>query len=200
MTARTSVGYIIAEVRRLTGAGSAEYTVDSTSYFTDDQIERVLDSRRIRLVRQPLAYEYEINTSGTVVYKRARVGYGWLEDVSSENNFQITDSLGAVTGTADYTFSPEDGYVVFDNDQAGSTRYATGWIHNTYRAAVDLLTSWNSELARQPDFATDNMRVWRSQKQKAILDQIDVLKEMGAMAPKVEVVAMARSDMKVEFE
>jgi hypothetical protein len=200
MTTRTSVDYIIAEVRRLTGAGTAEFTVDAQSYFSDEQIERILDSRRARLSRHEVVFEPELSEGGgTSVYKNARIGYAWVEDNSSTADFKLTDSKGSIIGTANYTLSAEDGFITFSADQQGSSRYVTTWVHNPYSAAVDILTSWNSELARQPDFATDNMRVWRSQKQKAIKDQIDELKELAGMAPRVKTMTMHRSDIKVDW-
>jgi hypothetical protein len=200
MTTRTSVDYIIAEVRRLTGAGTAEFTVDSTSYFTDEQIEQVLDSRRLRLARHEIVFEPELSEGGgTSIYKNARIGYAWVEDASSTTAFKMTDSQGSIQATAGYTLSAEDGFITFTADQGGSSRFVTSWVHNPYKAAVDILTSWNSELARQPDFATDNMRVWRSQKQKAIAEQIKTLKDMAGMVPHIQVVPMNRSDVVVKF-
>lgn len=200
MTTRTSVDYIIAEVRRLTGAGTAEYTVDSTSYFTDEQIERILDSRRERLARHEVIYEPQLSEGGgTTVYKNARIGFAWVEDSSSTADFMITDSQGSIIGTTSYTFSPEDGFIQFTADQQGSSRYVTAWVHNPYKAAVDVLTSWASELARQPDFATDNMRVWRSKKHDAVQKQLETLKAMAGFAPHVNVVPMNRSDIKVSW-
>jgi hypothetical protein len=113
--------------------------------------------------------------------------------------FKMTDSQGSIQATAGYTLSAEDGFITFTADQGGSSRFVTSWVHNPYKAAVDILTAWNSGLARQPDFATDNMRVWRSQKQKAIAEQIKTLKDMAGMVPHIQVVPMNRSDVVVKF-
>lgn len=194
--ARETTAYLIAEVRRLTGAGTAEYAVDSTSYFTDNQIEQVLDSRRIRLARVPINYEYELS-GGTTIYTKGYVGYKWLEGTTSGGTagFIISNSQGSVIAGTLYTLSPEDGYVEFTADQHGSLRYVTGWIHNPYKAAVDILTSWIIELGKQVDWASDNMRVNRGQKAKALRGQIDLLKEMGNMAPNLMTVEMYRPDI-----
>lgn len=195
MAARTGVQYIVNEVRRISGAGTAEFTVDSTSYFSDDDIERILDSRRARLARHMVVFEPELSDGGgTTVYKRARIGYGWIEDIGA-GDFSITDSQGSAIGTGSYTLSPEDGYIVFDSDQAGSLRYITGWVHNPYKAAVDVLVSWSMHLSQQPDFETDNMKVTRSRKNEALRKQIDDLKKIAGMAPKIETVKMSRPDM-----
>lgn len=204
MATRSGTDYLIAEVRRLTGAGTAEYTIvhqsgGTVTYFTDEQIEQILDSRRVRLSRHQMVFEPELSTGGgTTVYKHARVGYGWLEAETAggtTSDFQITDSQGSIIGTANYTLSAEDGWISYATDQNGSARYITCWAHNPYKAAVDILSSWLSELSRHPDFQTDNMRVWRSQKAKMIRDQIADLKELAGMAPQVQVTYLDRSDI-----
>lgn len=203
MANRAGTDYIIAEVRRITGAGTAEYNlVDQAgatiTYYTDEQIERILDSRRIRMARHQVLYEPELNTGGTTIYQHAKIGFAWVEDESAggaDNNMKITDNVGSVIGTASYTFSAEDGYISFTADQTGSARYVTGWIHNPYKAAVDVLTSWLNELVKQPDFQTDNMRVWRSARAEAVRQQINDLKEMAGMAPYMETHSFDRSDI-----
>jgi len=203
MATRAGIDYIIDEVRRITGAGTAEYSlVDqagaTVTYYTDEQIERILDSRRIRMARHQVLYEPELNTGGTTIYQHAKVGFAWVEDETAggaDNNMKITDNVGSVIGTASYTFSAEDGYISFTADQVGSARYVTGWIHNPYKAAVDVLTSWLNELVKQPDFQTDNMRVWRSARAEAVRQQISDLKEMAGMAPYMETHLFGRSDI-----
>ena len=199
MAARAGIQYLIDEVRRLSGAGTAEYSVGTVSYFTDDQIQRILDSRRVRLARHEIEYEPERSAGGgTVVYKHARIGYGWVEDTSAGGttaDCMLTDSTGSIIGTANYTLSAVDGFITFTDDQHGSVRYFTGWVHNPYKAAVDVLTAWLGELSRQPDFQTDNMRVWRSQMTARLQQQIDMLKEMGGLAPALHVTYVDRSDI-----
>lgn len=203
MTTRNGTDYIIAQVRRITGAGTAEYTlVDqagaTVTYYTDEMIEEILDSRRIRLARHQVSYEPEISTGGTTLYQHARVGFAWCEDESAggiNNDMKITDNQGSIIGTADYTFSAEDGYIAFGANQAGSARYLSGWVHNPYKASVDVLTSWLNELVKKPDFQTDNMRVWRSDRADAVRRQIEDLKELAGMAPYIEVHTFGRTDI-----
>lgn len=199
---RQSAVYIIDEVRRLSGVGTAEFSVGTVSYFTDAQIERILDSRRIRLHRHEIVFEPELSSGGgTVIYKHARIGFPWVEDVSeggTTDQFKITDTNGSIIGTTNYTLSPEDGFVTFSADQHGSIRYVTGWVHNPYKAAYEVLLSWSFQLARQPDWATDNMRVWRSQKVVQIREQMKQLKEMAGLAPNINVISMDRPDIYVE--
>lgn len=198
--ARAGVTYIINEVRRLSTAGTNEFTAGTVAYYSDNEIQRILDSRRGRLSREEMVFEPELDYSGTgsAIYTRARVGYGWLEDVSSGGSadyFVITDSQGSVIGTSNYTLYPEDGYIVFNSNQRGSSRYVSGWSHNPYVAALDVLTSWQTQLSMQPDWETDNMRVRRSQKSKAIGEQIKWLRSLSEWSPRVRTSEMWRNDM-----
>lgn len=202
MATRAGVDYIIAQVRRITGAGTAEYTLVDQSgatitFFTDEQIEEILDSRRMRLSRHQVVYEPELS-GGSTIYQHAKIGFAWVEDETaggSNNDMKITDNQGSVIGTASYTFSAEDGYLAFGANQVGSARYITGWVHNPYKAAVDVLASWLNELVKQPDFQTDNMRVWRSNRADAIRRQIEDLKEIAGMAPYLETHTLLRNDI-----
>jgi len=202
MTARAGIAYIITEVRRLSGAGTVAFTVDDVSFFSDDHIERILDSRRARLARHQILFEPELSEGGgTIIYKNARVGYGWLEDETAGgtvNDFKMTDSWGAAIATTEYMFSSEDGFITFSSDQNGSARYITGWVHNPYKAAYDVLLAWTMQLARQVDWKTDNMAVKRSQKVKELREQMKWLKELAGLAPRIVVARMERSDIYVE--
>jgi hypothetical protein len=198
MAARSGVQYVIDQVRRLSGAGTAEYTVGTITFFSDDEIERILDSRRVRMARYPLTFEETRSGDGSAIYLYAHTGQQWIENVvngGSSDQFYISDSKGSLIGTASYTLSPEDGFVTFTADQNGSERYITGWIHNPYMGALDVLTAWQTQLAQQPDWATDNMKVSRSQKAKAVADQIDWLKGLAGWAPKIEVAELKRNDL-----
>jgi len=196
--ARSGVSYIIDEVRRLSGAGTAEFVVGTISYFSDDTIERILDTRRARLSRHEVVFEPELSTdgSGSAVYRHAKIGYGWVEDDSTGTaNFIVTNSSGSIYGTAAYTFSPEDGFLTFSSNQKGSQVFVTGWVHNPYQAAMDVLVSWNTQIAFQPDWETDNMKVKRSQRVGAIQAQIKNLKELGGWSPALRSTKIARTDL-----
>ena len=44
MALRTGMTNLVARVRALTGAGTAEYTAGSVTYWTDDHLQTILDS------------------------------------------------------------------------------------------------------------------------------------------------------------
>jgi hypothetical protein len=196
------MSYLIEEVRRLTGASTAEYTVGTVSYYTDDHIERILDSRRVRMARIPVEYEYELDSvagDGSQAYLHATVPFAWLEDTSGgTSGFVLSNGQGSLLAGSIFTLSPEDGYIEFSSDRGGTTFYASGWVHDPYQAAVDVLTSWASELSRQVDWVSDNMRVNRSQKAKSLREQINVLNKMAGLMPIIRTHQLERTDIEVE--
>lgn len=199
MATRAGVAYIIEEVRRLAGAGTADLSIAGVDYFTDEHIQEILDSRRVRLSREQMWYEHELSEGGgTTIYHNMRLGHGWVEDVQAggnTDNMKITDSQGSIQGTSLYTFNAVEGFIRFTSNQKGSYRYYTGWGYNPYTAAYDLLLSWSMSLARQPDWTTDNMGVKRSQKVKALREQMKDLKMLAGLAPPIKVHQMERSDV-----
>lgn len=54
MAARAGMATVIATLRRLTNAGVADHTVDGVVYWTDAQLEAVLDRQRSDHHREPL--------------------------------------------------------------------------------------------------------------------------------------------------
>ena len=197
--ARGGIAYIIEEVRRLAGAGTAEMTIATVDYFSDSQIQELLDSRRTRFARELMYYERELSEGGgTVIYHNMRLGHGWVEDIQAggnTNDMKVTDSQGSVLGTSTYTFNAVEGFIRFTSNQKGSHRYYTGWGYNPYTAAYDLLLSWSMTLARQPDWTTDNMGVKRSQKVRELREQMKALKLLAGLAPPIKVHQMERSDV-----
>jgi hypothetical protein len=151
------------------------------------------------MAREQITFETEYDpTSNDLVYKHARVGQRWIEDTDGGTiAFIITDSDGDLISADEWSLSPEDGYITFSTDQDGSLRYVTGWIHNPYKAAIEVLLSWSARLSHEPDFSTDNMKVKRSQKAQALRAQIAEVNKLAGFAPEIKVVRLARGDLRL---
>ena len=66
--ARDGMATLIAELRRRTNAGTAEATVNGTAYWTDDQLQSVLDTRRSVLKFLPI-HAMPKASAGSYIYK-----------------------------------------------------------------------------------------------------------------------------------
>lgn len=189
--ARSTLAQLITDVRSLTFAGTAEYTLGATTYFSDDHIQRYLDAHREDLWDVPLRAVPRRIGGGSVAYYDHRVGYGNLEATSAGTSiFTVRDGLGATIGTASYSVDYQRGMVTFAADTAGSARYADARTYNVYAAAADLLEAWAAREALSFDIQTEDQRLTRSQKQKQLLTlAAEYRQQSGPMT-----VQMVRSD------
>ena len=189
--ARSTLAQLITDVRGLTFAGTAEYTLGATVYFSDDHIQRHLDAHREDIWNVPLRAIARPIGGGSVAYYDHEVGYGNLEATSAGTAiFTVRDSLGATIGTASYSVDYQRGMVTFVTDTAGSARYADARTYNVYAAAADLLESWAAREALSFDIQTEDQRLTRSQKQKQLLAMASEYRAQAGLMT----VQMVRSD------
>jgi hypothetical protein len=164
--ARTGMTDIITQLRSLTEAGTAEYSLGTLTYWSDDHLEDVLDTHRLdiddyMLLQNP---RYE---SGTLVYKEYRSIFEWIE--SGTVTYLQGGSHTAVS-TADYSVDYQRGVVTFTANQSGSTYYLYGRTYDLYGAAADIWRRKASHVAQAIDFSTDNHSVKRSHLAKTYLE------------------------------
>lgn len=191
MAARSTLAQLISDVRGLTFAGTAEYTLGAVSYFSDEHIQRYLDAHRSDLWDVPLRPIPRRIGGGSVAYYEHQVGYGNLETTDAGTAlFSVRDTLGATIGTASYSVDYQRGLVTFGTDTAGSARYVDARTYNVYAAAADLLESWAAREKLSFDVQTEDQRLTRSQK----LTHLLTLAEQYRAQSGPVTVQMVRSD------
>jgi hypothetical protein len=153
------------------GAGTAEYTVGGSAYWTNAQLQAALDDRRALIWEAELCWIPQTVVGGSVVYKRAEVPglAGRLEagtaPGTATNVGTVIDAQGsAVAGWSIAT----DGVVTFTNDQLGSARLLSAYSYDLYAAAADVLERWASHASREFDFETEDQSFKRSQKAQGL--------------------------------
>lgn len=166
--ARDTMSDIIARVRALTGAGTAAYTAGDTTYWTDDQIQDVLDAHRRDIVFEQLTVDETRSGGGSVVFKTYRSQHRNIEGGTAA---VIEDGLGDNRGTADYTLDGLRGVAVFTADQGGTALYLTGATYDVHGAAAEVLEGWATAVSLDFDFGTDGQDFSRSQKAKALAER-----------------------------
>jgi len=168
---RSSMTDLIDTLRGLAHAGTDDFTIGIKDYWSDDQLQTILDRYRANLREAELVSHSLTNTGGTVEYKEYSSYAGWFEATTEDGSatFVITDGIGSITPSASYTPKYETGLVTFDDDQAGSARYVTGQSYDVYAAAADVWEQKAAHYATQIDFSTDGHKITRSH----IVDQCD---------------------------
>lgn len=180
MTARTGMSDILAEVRTLAECGTAEYTLGTVTYWTDDQLQAICDRHRYEFAFEPLTCPVPVYGTAGYQYFDHYVGAKWIEGTMGTTVaavFYLQNSTGsflsngtAIVGTIDYTL----GRVTFTSDQGGTVSYATGRAYDINAAAAEVWTKKAAHYAPSSfDFSTDNMRVNRSQVYEHCRQQAD---------------------------
>jgi hypothetical protein len=154
---------LINRVRGLSDAPST-YTDSSTPYWSDDDIQNILDSNATFVIDDLLTDRPQTIGGGTVNYLVYQSHYRDLEEAASGTaRWIVRDGNGADAGTANYTTNYRQGQITFSSDQAGTAYYLTGYSYDVHAAAADL---WLERLANFADwykFSADNQTFDRQQ-------------------------------------
>lgn len=170
MTARTTMARLIQEVRNLTAADHAEYTIGTATYWDDAQVQTMLDRHRRDVNRAPLEAVYAWASGGSIQYQEYRACFGeWEATDGGSAIFQVEDSTGANAGTAAWSADYARGIVTFAADQRGTAYYVTGRVFDLYGAAAELLRAWAAREKLAFDFSSDQQSFKRSQKAQTLL-------------------------------
>ena len=164
MAARTSMASLITNLRGLTSAGSAEYTVNAVSMWTDEQLQTVLDRHVTYVKDQQLRPEETLESGGSVAYYDYQSPYRFFETTDAgTSRFIIKDETYATVGTAAYSVDYPRGRINFGTSTAGLTRYLTGFSYDMNAAAADVWSQKASHYVTAYDVSTDNHSLKRSQ-------------------------------------
>lgn len=164
MTARTTMSSLISTLRGMTNAGTADFVVGSSTFWSDDQLQTILD-RYVTVIRdETLSPAYEISTGGTVIYKDYQSKSRYFENTNGGTaQFVIRDpASGTVQGTADWSANYETGLVSFTNDTQGKLYSLSGRSYDVYAAAAEVWYQKASHAAEMIDFSTAGHSVKRS--------------------------------------
>lgn len=207
--ARSGMTPLIDRVRALTGAGTAEYTAGTITYWTDDHIQTILDANGQFLIDAPLTWQPQTIAGGTITYLTAQAGYRDLEEgpagTASNSRFVVRDSTGAAVGTANYTADYRNGRVTFTADQGGTAYYVTGYTYDVCGAAADLLRERLANFNLYYDFSADNQSFSRSQVRKQLREAMADLRGCagsnvaGATSGDLHVGVFVRTDINRGF-
>ena len=193
MTARTGMSELIDVLRGMVEAGSADYTLGTATFWDGDQMQRVLDRNRLDVYREPLTMIEKHAGGGTINYYEHHSQYDNFEQTTGGPAiFIIKDAAGTDRASSGYTVDYLNGKVTFAADTAGTTLYLTGRSYDLNGAAAEI---WRHKAAHFSatnfDWATDNMRVSRSQAQQHYRDMANYY--AGLARPRI--ITLVRNDV-----
>ena len=151
---------IITDLRAMTNAGTADYSVGGVTYWTDARIQDIADRHSQDFYRVQVAPQLEYS-GGAVVYKRY---YLPIEgDLESGTAFICENVAGSAIGTALYTLDQLRRVVTFTSDTKGESYFFTGRRVDMNAAASNIWRNKANYYANKFDFSTDNHSVKYSQ-------------------------------------
>lgn len=173
----------ISQLRQMCQAGTADYTVAGTTFWTDDQIQGILDAYRSDF-KETLTIKASYAGAGTTEYRNyyfyTSEGYAVEEATSGSDAWRVETTNGAEIGTANYTANYSAGHLLFSADQGGSVYVLRGRRYDVFRAAAQLCKRKAASYAADFDIQSDNHDLKRSQRVKHFTD---LAKQYESLAP-----------------
>ena len=179
----------------MTEAGTADYSIGSDAYWSDNQLQDVLDLHRTGIIWEQLQMYPVQLAGGSSGYYDYRSSYGFLEATTGGTAIlYLQDGTGTTVGSANYTPDYRRGQFQFSADQAGSVYYLTGRSYDLHAAAADV---WRKKMAHYAptsfNFSTDNHSVSRAQVYEHCKEMAAFFEGQGMSA--ISTIQMFRGDM-----
>lgn len=162
MTARNGMSNLITTLRGMTNAGTADYTVSSATFWSDDQLQTVLDRYATPIRDEPLRAIPVMEDGSTVYYDYQSRARFYESTDGGTAVFVIKDINGTAQGTADWSADYERGLITFVSDTKGSAFYLTGRSYDVYAAAADVWYQKAAHASEMIDFSTDGHSIKRA--------------------------------------
>lgn len=159
MTVRTGMADIISDLRLLTETATNGYEVSGVSYWTPDQLQRVLDNHRSDLKWAEMTAIQE----GDGSYLDYSIGYGNIEATTGGTAIFIVQDVNGATVTDPYTVDYQRGVVTFAEDTLGVPYWVTGRSYDLNATAAAIWRMKQSHYSRAVNFSTDGHNISRSQ-------------------------------------
>jgi hypothetical protein len=177
--ARAGMATLVSSLRNYGVMGVNDYTIAGVPYWSDAQVQTVLDKHKV-FVNSEQLQPIETMNNGTVLYTEYRSQFGNFEETTGGTTiFVIKNSTGSVFGTSNWSADYANGIITFTANTAGTPYYLTGTSYDVYGAAADVWRMKSGHHAQSLDFTTDNMSVKRGQLMKNDMEMANYYAGMG---------------------
>lgn len=178
---------IVDELRRMAAVAPDQYEIDGTVYWTDEQLQAVLDKRvSDRLLQAPVESIFTLNEASSLEVRNGQVDVAGRLDTDTAHVFNRSGV--SVAGVAVHP----DGRLEFATDQTGHPLLLTGLAYDLNAAAADVLTDWAAAVKGGYDISVDGQELKRSQRHAQLLEQAKAFKARGVAGS----VRLHRSDVR----
>lgn len=159
MAARSGMTNLITTMRGMADLGTADYTIGGVSYWTDEQVQSVMDNHRVDIWREPL---YIIETyigGGSAEYKHYQSEYTNFEETTGGTSIFYIEEADGDNITSGWTADYQRGHLTFSDDTLGTVYYLTGRSFDLNASAADIWRRKAAHYGASFSFSTDNHRV-----------------------------------------
>ena len=177
--------YILTQLRAMTNSGETDYTIDDVSYWSDAQLQAVLDKHRTDVYQKELTAIDEL-LGGIYSYNHYSIGDTYIESGVSFTLYDSTYNTVTTGFTVDYTL----GLVTFTAPTNGLPYYATYRTYDINATASEIWRSKAAHFAEMVNFRAGNQSVNLSDKVKQALAMADYYGNLR----QIRSVSLERSD------
>lgn len=189
--ARAGMANLITELRRRTMAGTADVTLGTVTYWSDNQLQDVLDTYRETLRQITLsAIPTRVGTSYSYTEYPIPSQLEWVEENATDSGWQLVDSAGG--SAPSYTVNYKAHMITFAADTANLNYYLDCRAYDLNQAAGDVWESKASFVAGNVDWKSDNHDIKASQEYAHCMKQAQTWRGKSGLL----VAKMVRTDEK----
>lgn len=153
----------IRQLRAMSQATDSEYALLGENYFTDDQLQTVLDRYRLDVYQEmiePIPY----SEHSTTIYRDYYFRNGHVEAASSGTLiWQLQNSSYNAVSTADYSIDYNAKLIRFSSTTDGGYHFLSYRSYNLNAAAAEVWRMKAANVAGRFDIRSDNHDLKRSQ-------------------------------------
>lgn len=158
---RSGMTDLIVRLRGMIQAGTADYSIAGTNYWSDDQLQSALDRNstpvRIRMSEVPE------NIGGIIEYHDYLWGENEVERAGSGTAvWRVVDAGGTIQGTGTYSINYDQKKIRFFNEKL-PPMYLESTAFDLNAAAAQIWREKAGHYAARFDVSTDNHNLRRSQ-------------------------------------
>lgn len=150
--ARIGMASLIQELRNLAQAGIADYVLNSVTYWTDDQLQSILDNGQVQNYKIPLVYITDSSTGYRLPSAR-------IERAGVSSGFSLIGANGNEVNTVLYSVNYDSSVLTFTTAQNGASYRLNYRSYNLHRAVADVWGIKAGYYADMVSWASDNHRV-----------------------------------------
>lgn len=191
MAERATMAELITELRALTDAGADDHQIGGVTFWSDQQLQDVLDRNRTTIRREALQPDGEYNAGAWLYYDYPiPAELGAIERAGTGGGFALRDASG--NDAPAHTINYAAGVITFDDDTGGDVYYldCRGYDMNAAAAAV-----WEQKagfVAASVDWKADNHAISASQEHDHCMERARHFRSRAGGG--VQVIEFFRSD------